>query len=265
MLNERLGWPALFRVPPRAIFLAVGAWVSLALLVFLAIDILRVIDPPRSSPAWTLLFNDRPVEWTQWLLQGAAILTAGYVAGRIQDSSDRGVRTFLLLLGAGLVLMLFEDAGDARHVISSYVRVAFGETVGELPYRVVSDVPYLLAIAALPLLALVLRGRDAWRAWSARSYLISAYVLYAIAGGASGLRHFGELYISMGAAIDRMLFAGRFPVPDGMTQERAHFFILDSVIEESIETMAAAAFLAAVLAIGQEVRRGTLRPAHADR
>ena len=255
--SARLEWPAVFTVPPRAIVLVVGAWVLVAWIIFLAADIFRVINLSESYPAWSLLFNDRPVEWTQWLLQGAAILTAGFVAGRIENPSYRGVRTFLVLLGAGLVLMLFEDAGDVRHVISGGLHAlgVFGDTLGGLPYRVVSDIPYLLAISALPLLALVLHGRDAWRATSARGYLVSAYLLYAIAGGGSGLRHIGDLYITIGAAIDRIVFAGRFPVPEGMIQERAHFYILDSLIEESIETMAAAAFLAAILAIGREVRR----------
>ena len=90
---------------------------------------------------------------------------------------------------------------------------------------------------------------------SARGSLVSAYLLYATAGGGSCLRHVGDLSITIGAAIDRIVFAGRCPVSEGMIQERAHFLILDSLIEESIETMAAAAFLAAILAFGREVRR----------
>jgi len=51
----------------------------------------------------------------------------------------------------------------------------------------------------------------------------------------SGIRYLGDFYIRIGAWVDRTFLGNRFPAPEGMTQERAHFFIVDSVIEESVE------------------------------
>lgn len=238
----------------------VATLVTLAWVVFVAVDLLGLTRPRLEETAWLLLFNDRPVEWLQWLLQGGAILSAGFIAGRLTSEEDRGLRAFLLVLAGGLVFMLFEDAGDARHEISGYVRQGFGDDLLGLPYRVVSDVPYLMVVAALPIYAVLRYGRDAWRSPSSRPYLVTGFALYALAGGASSLRHLGGLYISIGAAVDRVLFAGRFPVPSAMTQDRAHFFVIDAVFEESIETMAAASLLAAILAIGLDVRERQLTP-----
>lgn len=259
-MTETLPWPRPLCVQPLVVVITIAALIALAWVLFLALDIFGLVRLPGDQVAWRLLFNDRPVEWAQWLLQGAAILTAGFIAGRLIDAEDHGIRAFLLLIGAGLVLMLFEDAGDARHVISAHVQAVFGPTVMGISYRVVSDVPYFMVIAALPLYAIVRYGRDAWRARMARPYLVAGYGLYALAGGASGIRHLGDFYISLGATVDRLLFGGRFPVPDSLSQERAHFMIIDSVFEESLETMAAVSLLAAVLAIGHDIRAGRLLP-----
>lgn len=258
-MSDGLGWPRPLQVRPRTVVLAAAGLVAVAWVVFLAIDIVGLVEWPEDRVAWRKLFNDRPVEWSQWLLQGSAILVAGFVAGRLTREEDRGLRAFLLVLGAGLVLMLFEDAGDARHVISRDLRDLYGEEILGLPYRVVSDVPYFLVIAALPIYALLRYGREAWRAPTARPYLVAGYGLYALTGGGSGIRHLGDLYITIGAFVDRVVFAGRFPVPSNLSQERAHFFVVDSVLEESLETMAAASLLAVMLAIGQDVREGRLQ------
>ena len=259
-MDDELDWPRPFKVRPRVVMIAASSLVALAWVLFLVIDIGGWLSLPNGRVAWRELFNDRPVEWAQWLLQGAAILTAGFTAGRIAREEHRGLRTFLLLLGAGLVLMLFEDAGDARHVISNYVAAVFGTEVLGLPHRVVSDVPYFLVIAALPVYAIVRYGRDAWSAPTARPYLISGYGLYALTAGGSGIRYLGDLYTSFGAGIDRLLFAGRFPVPSGSQQDVAHFMLVDSVLEESLETLAAASLMAAILAVGHDLREGRLEP-----
>lgn len=255
-----LGWPRPLQVNPRTVVIVAAVWVIAAWMVFLAIDIVGLVDVPGEHVVWLHLFNDRPVEWAQWLLQGSAILVAGFTAGRLASERDRGLRAFLLILGAGLVLMLFEDAGDARHAIGSYVSTVFGTEIAGLPRAVVTDVPYFLVVAALPILALLRYRQDAWRAPTARPYLVAGYGLYALAGGGSGIRHLGGLYSSIGAAIDRVVLGGRFPVPAHLDQERAHFLLVDSLIEESIETLAAASLLAVMLAIGRDIRANELVP-----
>ena len=245
----------LWRPSPRAVVLAAALYVGVAWTIFIAVDILHLVERPEGSPVWPHLFNDRPVEWAQWLLLGVAVLLAGYVAGLLSDPDHRRIRAFLLILGAGLVLMLFEDAGDARHVISYYVRQLGGSQILGLHYRVLSDVPYLLAVASLPIYAFFRHGAAVWRLPGTRPYLIAAFGLYAVAGGSSGVRHHADLYIRIGGAVDKWLFAGRFPISGSLSQERTQYLLIDSVLEESIETMAAACMVALLLAIATACRR----------
>jgi hypothetical protein len=256
-------WPLPLRLHPGTIVVAMVAVLAVAWTAMLVVDVLGWVTIPGAEPLWMHLFNNRPVEWVQWLLLGWAILQAGFVAGRLPDD-ERRLRGFVLLLGAGLVLMLFEDAGDARHVLSDYVEAALGSTILGLPHRVVADVPYFAVIAILPMLAVLRFGRDAWRSPTARRYLLLAYGLYAVAAIGSGLRHLGGLYMRVGGALDRLLLAGRFPPPDGGSRWEAAFWLMDSVVEETIESVAAAAMLAVMLAIAHDLRAGRLRP-RADR
>lgn len=236
-------------VKPGRIVIGAAVLVAAAWAVFLSVDILGIVGWRRVDVAWRHLFNDRPVEWLQWLLLGAAILAAGYGAGRAEAPEHQRLRSFLLLLGAGLALMLFEDAGDARHTIYSYVYGLVGPEVAGINTRVISDVPYFLVIAALPIIAFVRYRRDIWQLPTARRFFLPSVVLYAMAGGGSGIRHQNLFYERLGALLDQALFGGRFPAYDEISQERAHFLLVDSVLEESIETMAAACMLAGVVAV----------------
>lgn len=151
--------------------------------------------------------------------------------------------------------MLIEEAGDIRHAISGYVYRLFGSEVFGLHYRVVSDVPYFAALAAVPLYAVLGYGRYAWELVKIRFYLVSGVGLHALAAMSGGVRTLGDLYIRFGALVDGALFGNRFPVPERMTQARAHFLLVDGVLEESVELLAAAMMLPAILAFRGDVNR----------
>jgi hypothetical protein len=123
-----------------------------------------------------------------------------------------------------------------------------------LPYQVVSDVPYFAALAALPLYAVLRYGRHVWRVPAVRPYLGAAVLLYAAASIGSGLRHLGDFYSNLGAAIDRVFFGSRFPPAPEQELERAHYFVLDGLIEESVELFAVCSMLAVVLTFAAHVR-----------
>lgn len=251
------GWPWLLRIRPRQVIALVGALLLLAWGVFLAVDIWGWIGEELNRPAWRLLFNDRPVEWLAWLVLALAATASGFLGGRLYGGEYDGAGKFFLWLSVGLALMLVEDAGDIRHVISSEVERLYGSEVLGLPYRVVSDAPYFTALAAVPVYAVVRYGRHIWQATSARRYLIGGVSLYAIAAIGSAVRHLNDLYIRVGAQVDAWLFGGRFPIPEGMDQERAHFFVIDSVVEESVELLAVTLLLATVLSFALFVRNRT--------
>jgi hypothetical protein len=242
---------SLVRKPSRVVLGSV-VFVGIAWVAFIVFDVVGIVDlssaGERTAPIARHLFNDRPVEWLQWLILGFAILFAGYGAGVAQAPGFRRLRTFLLILGSGLVLMLFEDAGDARHIIGAYVREVFGQGSGPIsPGRVVGTI-YLLGIVALPIYAFVRFHRDIWQLPTARRFFVPGLVLYAIAGGG----HFVQgTYESVGAFLNRVLFGGRFPAYgfDDPAGGNANIFLIDSIIEESIETIAAAFMLAGILAL----------------
>jgi hypothetical protein len=243
-------WPSALRVKPRTLLTVVGAWLAVAWVAFLLVDIVNVggVGDHLFRPMWSHLFNDRPVEWTQWFLLAFFVVSAGYVAGRLSAVDERGPAAFFGLIGLGAGLMLIEDAGDIRHVISAYVQRNIGDEVLGLPYRVASDVPYFALLAIVPLYAVIRYGRHPWRVRQVRPYLIGGVGLYALAAVSSGFRHLGDFYIRVGAAVDANLLGGRFPVAPGLTQERAHFLLVDSVLEETVELLAVTCLLATVLA-----------------
>jgi hypothetical protein len=234
-------------------------WLALAWAVFLVIDIFAWVNPGLDRPIWMLLFNDSPVEWTQWFVMAFAIITAAYLSGRLSSTGQQMAARFFLLLAIGLGLMLIEEAGDIRHVISAEVRNIFGQTIFGIHHRVVSDLPYFAALAAIPLYAILRYGRYAWRSVAARKYLVAGVATYAIVAASNALRHLDLFYIQLGDWIDANIFAGRFPIPYDWSQTGTHFFLVDSVIEETVELLAITLLFAAMLAYAQDFRRGRLK------
>ncbi len=205
---------------------------------------------------WLELFNNRPVEWLQWVLLGLVVAGAAFLAGRLYGGPHHRAAAFFGLLALGGAFMLIEEAGDVRHVISDYVYAWFGGHIFGLPYRVVSDVPYFAALAFLPLYAVVRYGRAAWRARSLRGYLVAGYGLYGLAAGASGIRHLRGLYSRAGELLSRPLFGERLPLPPDMSAERLYFLLIDGPVEESVELLASACLLAAVVAFARDHAAG---------
>jgi hypothetical protein len=128
--------------------------------------VVGLVNLPRARP-WTApiaqhLFAGRPVEWLRWLLLGAAILAAGFGAGLASLDEVRRLRTFLLVLGGGLVLVLLEDAGDAREVIGGYRGVFARWWALEVGPEQLAGSVLLLVVVALPVYASVRFGRDVW-------------------------------------------------------------------------------------------------------
>ena len=253
-------WPWVLRISPRTVVWATLGWLAIAGILFLLVDIVGLVDIGLGQPLWERLYNKGPVEWTQWFFLALAIVAAAYLGGRLHeegrtDSVRPHAARFFVLLSLGLGFMLIEEAGDIRHEISAGVMWLFGQEIFGLPHRVVTDVPYFALLAALPMYAVLRYGRHVWASTRTRPYLAGGVLLYAIVGSSNGLRHLGDHYIRMGAWLDRVLLGGRFPVPEGMTQERAHFYVMDAVVEESVELMAAALLLAAVLAFAADMRQ----------
>ena len=241
--------PLLLRLRPQVVVSNVIVVVVVAWLAVIAVDVLMIAGP-RDWPLWASLFNDRFVEWLQWCLLGATIVAASYLSACLRERGDRVGAAFFLIMSLAAALMLIEDAGDVRHVL---VRMFAGEgttiTPGvQLGVGHLIEMPYFLALAALPVYAVARYGRHVWAVRSVRPYLLSSFVLYAAAAGGSALSGIGGLYARIGAIIDQQLTGGRLLVSEEVERSDIHFNLVDSVIEESVETVAAACLLAMVLA-----------------
>ncbi len=236
--------PGLLRVDGRTAFLAIASFVAVTWLLVLVFDLIQIIGP-LDRPVWEQVFhNNRPAEWVQWstLLIGA-VLSAN-LAARLHGDAAR----FFFVMAFALALIFFEDASDLRHMFFyEYWTPRFGDDISGIPTRVVSDSIYFGAIALVPIFAVLRYWLAVWPVESTRRYLVTGFIFFALAGGLSAIRHLGDLYINIGAWMDANLFASRWPYPDWMSEDRAHFYVMDSFMEETFETLGAACLLAMVL------------------
>lgn len=241
-------WPRLMRCSPRLLITLVALWLLVAWSVFLAVDIYEWIDLGLNRPVWTLLFNDRPIEWTQWFILAAAAAMSGYLGGRLDGRGEAKAGRFFTLLALGLGFMLIEDAGDIRHVLNQEAARLVGAKIFGLPASFLVEAPYFLAVAGVPLYALARYGHSIWWAVSARFYLLGGFLLYGLAAGGSLLSNLAHSYVILGGLFDILLLGSRLPPIPGRTQEYSYFFFADSALEESVELLAITMLLAAMLA-----------------
>jgi hypothetical protein len=252
----------LLRLRPEVVVTNISVAVVMALAATIVVDVAHLAGPPAPLPLWARLFNDGPIEWAQWFLLALAVLTSAYLSSHLRVAGQPRHAAFFLLFAVGTGLMLIEDAGDIRHVIGAYSIDALGSEIAGLPINLFVEVPYFLLLAAVPLYALVRYGRDIWEERRSRRYLVAGYGLYGLAAAASGLRVVGDNYVRLGGWIDDRLLGSRFPVPAGQTQEYAHFYLVDGPVEESIEAVAAACFVALVLAFAARQRERHREQSH---
>jgi hypothetical protein len=246
--SDRPILPPLAGVRSGGVLAAAAGLLAIAWMLVLVFDLLQVIGP-LERPVWEQVFhNNRPAEWVQWTV----LLTGAVLSAFISAHLSGGPARFFFVMAFGLALIFFEDSSDLRHVLFyEYWSPMAGASIGAFPTRVISDTLYFSLIAAVPLYAVLRYGRSIWPAPATRYYLIVGVILYALAGGLSAVRHLNDLYVNTGAWIDSTVFASRWPASPGMSESRAHFYVMDSFIEESLEMMGAAFLLAMVLAYAE--------------
>ena len=251
-------WPWFFSVRPKALIWTVVATLVLAWFLFLAHDIWQWFNW-IDRPMWTMLFNDKPVEWIQWFFLAFAIAMSGYLSARLDVLGRKGAGKFFFWFAIGLGIMLIEEAGDIRHILSGEVqRLIMDDKLFGLPYRSVTDLMYFIGVAAVPLYAVVRYGKYAWQAVQSRKFFVSSIVLFAIAAVGSGARYIGDFYMRAGMWIDDNLFGGRFPGAEDHSPESNYLLLIDSPIEETIETLAATFLVVAILLFAIALRSGKL-------
>ncbi len=217
----------------------------------------RLINRGAERPfMWYYLFTEgSPTEMLQWAYLTATVILCGCLVGQLGERGHHRPARFFALVAAGTGIMLMEDAGNLRHRIKFYIRLAFGDT---MTIGIVVELVIYSLLGLLMIYALVRFWRYPWRHGETRNYMVSGYLLYAVAAIASVTRHFGDWYDHAGAwLLDVWGLAEPFDalfIPTDVGRPIG-FYIMDFLVEESIELIAAGALCAAVLAYMRELAR----------
>ena len=209
-----------------------------------------------------------PVENLQWFFLGLSAVLYGYLAGIFRD--ERGKHLFFLLLALAFVFLLIEDAGNPRHRIKHQLRVWLDTGGQNTPLITLFKFGYFAALAALPTWVLVFYRREIQKFPWATFFFFAGYGFYGLAGflsfiGNAFSSHLDPvIYERMGLFIWDLLAPlgneNHQTVMEGFLQHdrfgtRITLDLMDTLFEESIEALGAAAFLACGIACLESLRR----------
>jgi len=251
--------------------------VTLSFVLFYLIDLrnifglrdwLFVINPAYFYFTYTPFFfqhygrNSGFAELLQWAFLAGSIGLAGFLAGYYY-LKERWISVFLGLMMTTFILMLFEDAGDIRHMLMSYVQLAADEPDQGL-WGTAFEGLYFAILGGLPLYALIRYGKR-FRDWSpsALLYLAIGFVAHATAASLSfiGTAFQGllekDLYTIMGDGLVSLSYRlGDSSLPslwESWNQSnwlyQVGFYLMDSLIEENLELIGYAAFLSCLVVL----------------
>ncbi|HMO77575.1 MAG TPA: hypothetical protein PKA42_00260 [Candidatus Paceibacterota bacterium] len=197
-------------------------------------------------------------EVVQWLLLALAIAISLYYAGK--TSANKKLSAFLLIFGLGMMLMLLEDAGELRHIFMSYIQWAAGEADQGL-YGTAFEAIFFVILGGLPVYAFWRYGSSVLDYGKTYLYVLLGIISHAIAAGLSFVgtafqmtvdvdvySKMGELFreysIRIGGEELRLIW-DTWDAENWLYQ--TNFYLMDSFVEENIELLGNAFFLAALL------------------
>jgi len=191
-------------------------------------------------------------EILQLFCLGGAGLMAAFCAGKIYGQR---LFKFWAIMSVAFVLMLLEDAGDIRHLIMSYVQAIFKEP-DQAFWGTGVELLYFLVLAGIPTYALIKYYSDIKEFSKAKIYLLIGFVFYAIAQSLSfvGTAFEGLMDKNVYTLMGDKLYDIALSIGDSGLAERwsdsgfpISFYLMDGLIEESLELIGAGAFFAATL------------------
>jgi hypothetical protein len=230
--------------------LVVAAGASVVLAAWLAV---LAVDTPFWSlgndlkwPLWFRLFREGgPVENVQWVVLAATVVLSAAVAGRCAERDDDVAARFWGLLAVGVAIMLIEDAGNpSQRIFREYFAILTGNDTD------LGRLPMFLIVAAIPTYALVRHRAYVLGARHFRAPLLGGYALYGVAGFMSvPANHLTSGYAAWGDRLFESLDGlKRLPHPVwGWASDNTSYVFVDTVLEESLELMAATLLLAAAV------------------
>ena len=258
---------------PFYIFLSSIAFILISLVIIYLVDLRNLWGIRDILYSWDErsipFINTRPfifnhlycnrgiAEIFQWFFLGGAALTSMFISGLVYNH-NRIMFLFWAIMSVAFTLMLIEDAGDPRHTISTYFALLFNSS---LVSKMVEGV-YFTILASIPIYALLKYRKPIMADTRTSRYLITGFTGYATAAIFSFSGDF-VFYTWAGGKIRSAMLL----ISDDQTAVQwsiydkeqgwpiINYFLMDSMVEESIELIAAAAFCASAVAFLLHVRR----------
>ncbi len=205
-----------------------GSWLAVYL-----VDAVGFSDLGAGRGMWWHLFRNRgPVEWGQYVFLSLISLSAAVFTGIYRERGQRKEQFFWALVSVSFMLMFIEDAGDPRHVLAEYGALLYGIK------RMHTEAVYFLFILS-PLAAALLCY---WKVAvsvppQTRLYFMVGGFFYGVAASASLYRDVQGFYRVLGEQLSQALTNGNVP----------GFFLMDFVLEESLELLAASIIFAGII------------------
>jgi len=196
--------------------------------------------------AW---FDDRsPVEWAQWLSLGSFAILSAWLASEVKGTRHAHLRTFWLLMAVGGMLLVIEDAGSPRHRILELLAIfPFLRPYADLIVPTFELLIYFPALAALPVYAFA-TYYDAVRALrTVVVFFWIGFVFYAGAAFFSASSGIGW-YHPVGSVLLEAFFSDHILGPEIYRYPELGFWLMDTLVEESMELIGAAGLVSAAVA-----------------
>jgi len=234
-------------------------------LAFFAVDVFDVANSRGNIRH--LPFNDQglvliwlfgeggPIEILQWA-SNICSLGLCFSFAILHDSRGEPYISRTFRFGTmGFLLLLLEDIGNVRHFFALSIRYYLYEEMdytGEgMQVHTISDIIFYSLLGALMVYFFWRVYPALKKASHARSFLIVGYICYGIAAFASATRYIADWYEHLGS----ILIAPVYPNMNSIfladntdyTMHSLGYWIVDLLLEESLELIAASALLTTFL------------------
>lgn len=263
---------------PFYIFMGSIVFILFSLVLIYLVDLRNIFGSSDILYQWSQksirFINTRPfmfnhlycnrgiAEILQWIFLGGSALFSMFIAG-FMYGRHQIIFLFWTIMSVAFTLMLIEDAGDPRHTISTYFGLLFSSDIAP---KMVEGV-YFTILAAIPIYALLQYRKPVMADNRTARYLIAGFSGYATAAFFSFTGDFSFREESFYTWAGGMIRSAMLSVSDKETELQwsiydneqgwpvINYFLMDSMVEESIELMAAAAFCASAVAFLLYVRK----------
>ena len=238
-------------------------YLVLAYTLIIIVDILNVFNTQaylvgrfRVPLLWYQLFKESgPTEVLQWLYMTLNVLVAGAVVG-LCIALRKPHATTLSIMAVGLGLMLLEDTAAIRHKLSHFLTSNAGIENGlRSPLGISFEIAFFGVLAILMIYPVYELRHMILGDPKLKRYFSIGYVSYGVGAVISATRHIGNWYCIVGENIITSLgLDGISTWSIGMRNleeeqgRKLGFFILEALVEESLE-MVGAAFVCAALVV----------------